>query len=87
MAQNPLFPSYLFFFCDIKPSKGGETPICLSSAVYDAMVKEKPEFVEKLKQKGVKYTRVLPENDDPSSPIGNETFLSAWFIDKNRLGL
>lgn len=51
------------------------------------MVKEKPEFVEKLKQKGVKYTRVLPENDDPSSPIGNETFLSASFIDKNRLGL
>lgn len=81
MAQTPVYPSHLFFYCDVKPGRGGETPICLSNAVYEAMVKQRPEFVERLRQKGVKYTRVLPEFDDPSSPIGiyrnipNKSFL------------
>jgi alpha-ketoglutarate-dependent taurine dioxygenase len=70
MAQTPIHPFHLFFYCDIKPTLGGETPLCLSNAVYEAMCKERPLFVEKLKQKGLKYTRVLPEEDDPSSPIG-----------------
>jgi len=29
-----------------------------------------PEFVERLGKEGVCYTRVLPDGDDPSSPIG-----------------
>jgi hypothetical protein len=29
-----------------------------------------PEFVKNLKEKGVKYTRILPENDDSTSAIG-----------------
>lgn len=75
MAQTPVYPSHLFFYCDLKPSKGGETPICLSNAVYEAINKERPQFVEKLKEKGVKYTRIMPELDDPTSPIGIRNYV------------
>lgn len=34
------------------------------------MKKDRPEFVEKLENIGVKYTRVMPDGDDPSSAIG-----------------
>jgi hypothetical protein len=34
------------------------------------MNKQEPDFVQKLKEKGVKYTRILPEEDDSSSAIG-----------------
>ncbi|CAF0737423.1 unnamed protein product [Brachionus calyciflorus] len=70
MAQVPKFPSHLFFYCDVEPSEGGETPLCLSNAVYERINSERPEFIEKLRSLGVKYTRVLPDYDDPSSPIG-----------------
>ena len=79
MAQVPKFPSHLFFYCEVKPSQGGETPLCLSNAVYERVNKERPEFIEKLRRLGVKYTRVLPDQDDPSSPIGRSwrsTFLT-----------
>jgi hypothetical protein len=70
MAQVPKFPSNLFFYCDIPAEIGGETPICLSNVVYEQLNKERPEFVQTLRQKGLKYTRVLPKEDDSSSAIG-----------------
>lgn len=70
MAQVPKYPSYLFFYCDIPSAEGGETPLCSSTAAFERINEELPEFVSKLKEKGVKYTRILPEDDDPSSPIG-----------------
>ncbi|XP_058180884.1 clavaminate synthase-like protein At3g21360 [Rhododendron vialii] len=79
MAQVPTFPSKLFFYCEVEPGKGGETPIVLSHIVYQRMKKEYPEFVERLEEHGLIYTRVLGEDDDPSSPIGRgwkSTFLT-----------
>lgn len=70
MAQVPKFPSHLFFYCDVAAKEGGETPICLSNIVYEQLNKERSQFVENLKQKGVKYTRILPQEDDSSSAIG-----------------
>ncbi|XP_044495892.1 uncharacterized protein LOC123218490 isoform X2 [Mangifera indica] len=75
----PKFPSKLFFFCEVEPGSGGETPIVLSHIVYERMKHRHPEFVEKLEQHGLIYTRVLGEEDDPSSPIGRgwkSTFLT-----------
>ncbi|KAL3617086.1 hypothetical protein CASFOL_039480 [Castilleja foliolosa] len=72
MAQVPEYPSKLFFYCEIEPASGGETPIVLSHAVYDRMKEKYPDFVEKLEKHGLIYTRVLGEDDDPSSPIGNQ---------------
>ena len=79
MAQVPKFPSHLFFYCDVPASEGGETPICLSNRVYEQVNKEMPEFAQKLLDKGVKYTRIIPEEDDPTSAIGRgwkSTFLT-----------
>ncbi|XP_048771426.1 uncharacterized protein LOC125677414 [Ostrea edulis] len=70
MAQVPNYPSVLFFYCDIPPTEGGQTPLVPSNLVYKKMVKLESEFVNTLKEKGVIYTRVLPNGDDPTSPIG-----------------
>ncbi|KAJ0007543.1 hypothetical protein Pint_29599 [Pistacia integerrima] len=79
IQQVPEFPSKLFFFCEVEPESGGETPIVLSHVVYERMKQSYPEFVEQLEQHGLLYTRVLGEEDDPSSPIGRgwkSTFLT-----------
>lgn len=75
----PEYPEKLFFYCEVEPAEGGETPILLSHLIYERMAKEWPEFVEKLQKEGVLYTRVLPEGDDLSSAIGRgwqSTFLT-----------
>ncbi|KAH6820811.1 2-oxoglutarate and oxygenase superfamily protein [Perilla frutescens var. hirtella] len=80
MAQVPKYPAKLFFFCEVEPASGGETPIVLSHVVYERMKEKYPDFVEKLEKEGLIYTRVLGEEDDPSSPIGRgwkSTFLTA----------
>ncbi|TYJ31566.1 hypothetical protein E1A91_A06G208100v1 [Gossypium mustelinum] len=80
MAQVPEFPSKLFFFCEVEPGSGGETPIVLSHIVYEKMKEKYPEFVDRLEVHGLLYTRVLGEDDDPSSPIGRgwkSTFLTS----------
>ncbi|KAK3018928.1 hypothetical protein RJ639_003525 [Escallonia herrerae] len=59
--------------------KWGETPIVLSHIVYERMKERYPEFVERLEEHGLIYTRVMGEEDDPSSPIGRgwrSTFLT-----------
>lgn len=79
IRQVPEFPSKLFFFCEVEPGSGGETPIVLSHIVYERMKHKYPDFVEQLEQHGLIYTRVLGEKDDPSSPIGRgwkSTFLT-----------
>ncbi|CAN1138845.1 Clavaminate synthase-like protein At3g21360 [Linum perenne] len=79
MAQVPEFPSKLFFFCEVEPRIGGETPIVLSHVVYQRMKDKCPEFVSRLEELGLMYTRVLGEEDNPLSPIGRgwkSTFLT-----------
>ena len=78
-SQVPEFPSKLFFFCEVEPGSGGETPIVLSHIVYERMKEKYPEFVGRLEEHGLIYTRVLGDGDDPSSPIGRgwkSTFLT-----------
>jgi alpha-ketoglutarate-dependent taurine dioxygenase len=70
VAQSPNFPKKLFFFCEVPALEGGETPICLSNEVYTNMLEKRPEFVEKFRSEGVRYIRILPDGDDPTSAIG-----------------
>nr|XP_023875834.1 clavaminate synthase-like protein At3g21360 [Quercus suber]POE81887.1 clavaminate synthase-like protein [Quercus suber] len=70
MSQVTTFPSKLFFFCEVEPGSGGETPIVLSHLVYEKMKERHPEFVERLEEHGLLYTRVIEEDDDLSSQIG-----------------
>ncbi|KAJ4831085.1 hypothetical protein Tsubulata_006073 [Turnera subulata] len=70
MNRYPTFPSKLFFFCEVAPESGGETPIVLSHIVYEKMKERHPDFVQALEEHGLVYTRDLPEDDDPTSAQG-----------------
>ncbi|KAD5317747.1 hypothetical protein E3N88_17693 [Mikania micrantha] len=70
MSHAPVYPSKLFFFCEVEPGKGGETCIALSHVIYERMKQKHPKFVEEMEENGLIYTRVLGEESDPSSPIG-----------------
>lgn len=70
MAQSKSHPGVLFFYCMQPPAAGGETPLVLSTLVYERIKSEFPAFVAELEAKGVRYVRVLPRDDDPSSAIG-----------------
>ncbi|KAL5757746.1 hypothetical protein ACOSP7_020357 [Xanthoceras sorbifolium] len=70
MAQAPEPPSKLFFFCEVAPTSGGETPLVLSHIVYERMRQKYPEFVEKLDTHGLIYSQLLGEDDNFSFPGG-----------------
>ncbi|KAJ3309686.1 hypothetical protein HDU76_003544 [Blyttiomyces sp. JEL0837] len=70
MAQVPVYPKTVLFFCDGEPKEGGETPLCPSDVAFARLQEAAPEFAKNIEELGVIYTRVVPEKDDPSSPIG-----------------
>ncbi len=70
MAQTPLFPSKLYFFCEIAADEGGETPVCRSDVLLDRMKELEPDFVQACRDKLVKYSLVMPSVDDPESGQG-----------------
>ena len=79
MAQVPDPPAYIFFYCDIAPETGGETAIVHSNRVYQRFAHESPDFAKKIEEEGVRYIRVMPDQDDKTSPIGRSwrsTFLT-----------
>lgn len=79
MAQIPEPPTHIMFFCEIEPEEGGETPILPSSEICRIIKESYPEFMNKLEREGLKYIRVMPEDDDPTSAIGRgwkSTFLT-----------
>jgi len=70
MAQTPVFPSKLFFYCNIAPEKGGATPLCRSDILLERLESFAPATVNKFADKGVKYTNTFPCMDDPGSGQG-----------------
>ncbi len=70
MAQTPVFPGKLFFFCEIAAETGGATPLCRSDLLFERLSQEVPQFAADCEQKGLKYTNVMPGDDDPSSGMG-----------------
>ncbi|KAL4583804.1 hypothetical protein LXL04_008388 [Taraxacum kok-saghyz] len=79
MSHAPVFPSKLFFFCEVEPGSGGETCIAPSHVIYEKMKEKHPNFVIEMEEKGLISTRVLGDEYDPSSPIGRswkETFMT-----------
>ncbi len=70
MAQTPLYPSKLFFYCEIAEMSGGATPLCRSDWVIDHLLETAPEFVQRLEAEGVRYTNVMPGADDAGSGQG-----------------
>lgn len=70
MSQVPDPPDYVIFYCDIPAREGGETPIVSSSQIYELARERHPEFIAQVEALGVRYVRIMPDRDDPSSAIG-----------------
>ncbi len=70
MAQTPIYPSKLFFYCNIAPAEGGATPLCRSDILLSKLEEAEPQLVEAFATKGVRYTNVMPAADDPGSGQG-----------------
>ncbi len=70
MAQTPNPPTHLMFFCEIPPKIGGETPILVSTEICEKTFEAYQEEMDRIEQLGVRYIRVLPQEDDPTSAIG-----------------
>lgn len=70
MAQTPIYPSALFFFCEQPATSGGATPLCRSDVLLTQIEAVMPAFVQACEQKGVKYTNTMPDQEDLQSGQG-----------------
>lgn len=70
MAQTPICPSRLFFFCEQPAAEGGATPLCRSDVLWERLAARCPTFARDCEQKGLRYSNVMPAEDDPGSGMG-----------------
>jgi len=70
MAQTPIFPSRLFFYCEEPAESGGATPLCRSDVLLEQLKNECPDFVRDCEAKGLLYSNVMPGESDPKSGMG-----------------
>ncbi len=70
MAQTPLYPSKLFFFCEKAAEEGGATPMCRSDVLFERLTAEFPQFALDCADKGLRYSHVMPAANDAGSGMG-----------------
>lgn len=70
MAQTPIFPSKLFFFCEQPAASGGATPLCRSDILLERLTQSCPAFVADCERHGLRYSSVMPSHDDAGSGMG-----------------
>lgn len=70
MAQTPIYPSKLFFFCEQPAEQGGATPLCRSDILWRRLSECCPNFAEDCRRKGLRYTNVMPSANDANSGMG-----------------
>ncbi|QDV81964.1 TauD/TfdA family dioxygenase [Planctomycetes bacterium TBK1r] len=70
MAQTPLYPKYILFYCETAPESGGATPLCRSDILFAKLAEQCPEFAAKCESTGLRYTNVMPGVDDAKSGMG-----------------
>jgi len=70
MAQTPIYPSRLFFFCERPADEGGATPLCRSDVLWERLAERFPAFARDCREKGLRYSNVMPSANDPQSGIG-----------------
>src|SRR6185437_9020589 len=70
MAQTPIYPSKLFFFCERPADEGGATPLCRSDILWQRLAERCPDFAQACLQKGLRYTHVMPSANDSTSGMG-----------------
>ena len=70
LAQTPDSPDHICFYCSVNDAEGGSTPLIRSDLVYNWLNENYPEFTQEIEEKGVKYVKVAPEEDDAESALG-----------------
>ncbi|MGO4891472.1 TauD/TfdA family dioxygenase [Flavobacterium sp. W21_SRS_FM6] len=70
MAQTPISPSKLFFFCKAAAEQGGATPLCRSDMLFAEFARQQPQWAEAFITKGLKYTTQMPAENDANSGQG-----------------
>jgi hypothetical protein len=70
MAQTPVSPSKLFFFCEKPAETGGATPICRSDVLWQRLAERCPQFAADCATKGLRYANIMPSENDFKSGIG-----------------
>jgi len=70
MAQTPVYPEWIMFYCEKAADQGGATQLCRSDWLYERLTTECSEFIRNCEQKGLQYTNVMPADDDAKSGMG-----------------
>ncbi len=70
MAQTPIYPHHIFFFCKSTSEKGGETPLCRSDYLYDAIYRENESLLKNFEEYGVIYNSIMSNGDELVSGQG-----------------
>ncbi|MDJ0921086.1 MAG: TauD/TfdA family dioxygenase [Henriciella sp.] len=70
MAQTPLYPSKLFFYCEIAPGSGGATPLCRSDVLMEKLQQRRPDLSQRFETLGLRYTHTMPDSPDRDSGQG-----------------
>jgi alpha-ketoglutarate-dependent taurine dioxygenase len=70
MAQTPVYPSKLFFFCEQPAASGGATPVCRSDVLWERLSERQPDFARACAEKGLRYSHVMPAENDAASGMG-----------------
>lgn len=70
MAQTPISPTKIFFYCKSAAQEGGATPLCRSDMLFSALMKSAPGLAKDFQDKGVKYTTHMPAQDNIASGQG-----------------
>ncbi|KPI45303.1 Clavaminate synthase-like protein [Cyphellophora attinorum] len=66
-GRSAHFPGVLFFFSEIVPDQGGQTPLLSSLELHDRLKEELPDFLHDLTTKGVLGRQYFPARDDPEA--------------------
>lgn len=70
MAQTPIFPKWIMFFCERAADEGGATQLCRSDWLFERLADECSKFIRNCEQKGLQYSNVMPADDDAKSGMG-----------------
>jgi len=82
MAQTPVYPSKLFFFCQTAPDEGGATPICRSDILWKRLSEQQSDFAEACRDKGLKYSLTMAGEADKESGMGR-SWQSTFSVDSH----
>ena len=83
MAQTPIYPKNIFFFCKSASLNGGQTPLCRSDDLYAAILKEDAGLLTKFQENGVIYNSVMSNGDELVSGQGRSWQKTLGVISKD----